>query len=183
MIHLRQLRLALPAFVLGCLVFGCCGTAEEPPAPGAESPSSAGPADEAPEVGASNYSLDVTTANSCRKIDASCSSSQKCCAGGVCLNSDLYPDGPDKTCHVCGGADQLCCGVKRAQNLTDLAKRCTAKNTVCPQGESTDYCEPCGHQYQACCIEKGKSVCHDRSKCERIGKGGPGKDAYPGMCL
>jgi hypothetical protein len=84
---------------------------------------------------------------------------------------------------TCGGADQLCCGSKRAQSLKALEKRCRAKNYVCPQGESEDYCEPCGKVYEHCCVEKGKAKCKDGSSCERIGEGGPGIDAYPGICL
>ena len=129
---------------------------------------------------------EVTTANSCRRPGQTCSKHDKCCRSNVCLNDDLTDD-PDTqtplTCRPCGKLDELCCGARRAQGLNALAARCKTRRTVCPQSESADICTPCGDKFQHCCVEKGKGVCHDGSRCQGTIKGGPGRDSYPGLCL
>jgi hypothetical protein len=184
MVHETKIGLTLSALVFSCLALGACGAAAPEPDPATPQPSPADPS--AAVDDGDSYALDQdVSANTCRKPPQSCSSSKKCCSGAVCLNDDLSPDpaGGPLTCHPCGKLDQLCCGTKRAQSLGALEKRCSQKRTVCPQGESSDFCEACGDKFQSCCIEKGKAVCHDGSTCMRTIAGGPGRDAAPGMCL
>jgi hypothetical protein len=182
MVHDKTIGLTFPALLLSCLVLGACGAAA--PEPEAVTPQPA--ADQSVVPDTDSYALDQDlSVNTCRKPPESCSSSKKCCSGAVCLNDNLTPDpaGGPLTCRACGKLDQLCCGTTRAQSLGALEKRCSQKRTVCPQGESSDFCEACGEKFQSCCIEKGKAVCHDGSTCMRTIEGGPGKDAAPGMCL
>jgi hypothetical protein len=173
-------RLSLPALLVSSLAFSlvaCDAAPDEPPLP--EAPAAL----ESPLV--SLEDAEVGPASNCRVPPQSCSATQKCCSGSVCLNDDLNPDpgqGP-LTCRPCGRPDQACCGSKRAESLRDLEKRCKTRNFVCPQSESSDVCEPCGKAFQHCCVENGKAKCKDGSTCVRTGPGGPGVEAYPGLCL
>ena len=180
MSHTRKLHLALPALLFASLVFVACDSGPQPEA--SVGNLSDDPADV--EVVFSSLDAEIGPANSCKVPPQACSGSQKCCSGSVCLNDDLTPDpAPSLKCRPCGQGDQLCCGQKRANSLKELEKRCKQKDFVCPQSESSDYCEPCGQKYQHCCVENGKALCKDGSKCERTGKGGKNKQAYPGLCL
>jgi hypothetical protein len=82
----------------------------------------------------------------------------------------------------CGKTDQLCCG-NRAHSFKGLAKRCTSKNTVCPQSESSDICTPCGLLNDPCCIVNGKPQCRDGSTCAHSVPGGKHQEAGSGICI
>jgi hypothetical protein len=178
-----DLRLTLSTLLVSCLAFVACDAGPpEPVAPTTPDPTEEPAAD---EPIASFEDAEIGPANNCRVPPQSCSASQKCCKGAVCLNDDLNPD-PEQgplSCRPCGKPDQACCGQKRATSLRALEKRCSVKNFVCPQTESADICEPCGKAFQHCCIENGKAKCKDGSKCVRTGKGGNGQEASPGLCL
>ena len=179
MTNMRKLQLVVPALFFASLAFVACDSGPDVAVAG-------DPTEDRDniDVGFSSLDSEIGPANSCKVPPQTCSQSQKCCSGSVCLNDDLTPDpAPSLKCRACGQGDELCCGQTRAHSLKELEKRCKQKNFVCPQSESADYCEPCGKQYQHCCLEKGKPVCKDGSKCERVGKGGKDKEAYPGMCL
>ena len=183
MLYRPDFRISVTALLVSCFALVACDAGHDQEQPAVPDPQEEPAAAEG--ANASFEDSEVGPATNCKVPPQSCSASQKCCSGSVCLNDDLNPDpgqGP-LTCRPCGGADQLCCGQKRAQSLRDLEKRCKAKNFVCPQSESSDYCTPCGQAFQHCCVEKGKAKCKDGSKCVRTGKGGNGEDAYPGLCL
>src|SRR4051812_36484330 len=82
----------------------------------------------------------------------------------------------------CGKTDPPCCG-RRAPTLKGLAKRCSSKNTVCPQSESSDICTPCRNLDQPCCIVDGKPHCRDGSKCAHSVAGGKNQEAGSGICI
>jgi hypothetical protein len=82
----------------------------------------------------------------------------------------------------CGKTDQPCCG-GRAHSFKGLAKRCSSKNTVCPQSESSDICTPCGQLNDPCCIVDGKPHCRDGSVCAHSVAGGGSKEAGSGICI
>jgi hypothetical protein len=181
MLNRRISPLSMP-MLLSCLVMIGCDPAPEPQGePTAAEPSDPASVDES----VSAATDDVSIENSCRKPTQSCSSSQKCCSGSVCLNADLSPDpqGGPLTCHSCGKTNQVCCGTKRATSFKDLAKRCSSKNTVCPQSESSDICEPCGLLGHPCCIVNNKPNCRDGSTCAHSVPGGGGRDAGSGICI
>jgi hypothetical protein len=170
--------------VFAAIAFVACDSRPDPE-PQA-SPAAGDPADDPADGDDPVSALDseIGPANSCRVPPQSCSSSQKCCSGAVCLNDDLTPDpAPSLKCRPCGKADELCCGQRRAHSLKELAKRCNQKGFVCPQSESSDICEPCGEEFQHCCLEKGgKTSCKSGLKCQGVGKGGKNKEAFPGTC-
>src|SRR5205814_9940216 len=115
-----------------------------------------------------------------------CGQGDPCCAGFTCNLTHLVcldpsagvpTHGADQKCLVCGGGNQPCCGRERAQTLVDLAKRCMARGTVCPQGESSDECKACGGVSQSCCVNsQGVAFCNDGMPCTGAGPGGTG---YP----
>jgi hypothetical protein len=84
--------------------------------------------------------------------------------------------------NACGHTDQPCCG-GRAHSFKGLAKRCSSKNTVCPQSESQDLCTPCGLINQPCCIVNNKPSCRDGSTCAHSVPGGPQQEAGSGICI
>ncbi len=177
----RALALAAPALLLSSLLVACDAAPSPAPPTAANATSDPGDVDETPAE-----SEDVAAASSCRKPTQTCSSSKKCCSGSVCLTDDLTPDpqpGQTLTCHACGKTDQVCCGAHRAHSFQGLAKRCTTKNTVCPQSESSDICTPCGLENQPCCIVDGKPHCRDGSKCAHSVAGGGDQEAGSGICI
>jgi hypothetical protein len=183
----RALGLLAPALLLSSLLLACDPAPPPTPPTTGTAVSNSGSGNDTGDVDETPAdSEDVSAASSCRKPTQSCSSGHKCCSGSVCLTDDLTPDplpGQTLTCHACGKTDQVCCGAHRAHSFQGLAKRCTTKNTVCPQSESSDICTPCGLENQPCCIVDGKPHCRDGSKCAHSVAGGPGQEAGSGICI